>query len=140
MPSHPIHQFNTTSLKEGLKNIRRRTPSLLQKSASEKQLEVINQDTKSEADFIILATQLKEINLISMPSSMHNYIIQKTTPIQIKVNQLRQAQQISENSTKWADVCDCEELEDVLDRLEKKSGISPCATIASNLRNWRGNT
>ena len=98
MPTRHIHQSNTTKTLT-LKNIRRHTSSLLQKSVSEIQPEVINQDTKLEADFTVLATKLKDINLINMSSSTHTYIVQKTTSIQIKVNQLRQ-QQISEKRRK----------------------------------------
>ena len=123
-PAPPIHQGNPISLKDGLKNVRRRTPTLHQNSDSETQPDVIDKDTKLEADFTILAAKLQEINLINVPSSTLNYIIQKLTSLQIKVDQVRKPQQISENSTKWADVCDSNELDKVLDRLEKIRNLS----------------
>ena len=59
---------------------------------SETRAEEINQDTKPETDFTILATKLKEINLTNMPISTKHYIAQKMTSLQNKGNHLQQQQ------------------------------------------------
>ena len=119
IPTQPTYQSNATSLKEGLKNIRRSTPSVHRAPVLEKQLETLNQGTKFEAVFSTLASKLKEFNLTNMSCSTKSYIVQKLTSIEIKVNHIRQQQQIPENSTNNADVLDRKEVDDVLDRLEK---------------------
>ena len=92
MPCHRIYHNTPTSLKTGLKNTRRSTPTRDQNPLPEVQEEVCSQTTNHEADFDILVTQIKEINLTNIPSSHMDGIMQKLTSLQNKAERLQQQQ------------------------------------------------
>jgi hypothetical protein len=77
MPSQPSYQDTNISLKTGFKNIRRSTPFGDQNHPPGTREEVSNQTINFEMDFIILATQFKEIKLTNMSSATKEYIIGK---------------------------------------------------------------
>jgi hypothetical protein len=102
MPSQPSYQDTNISLKTGLKNIRRSTPTGDQNHPSETREEVSNQTINFETDFTILATQLKEIKLTNISSATKEYIWQTAASLENKRNDILQQQQILND---WAEQC-----------------------------------
>jgi hypothetical protein len=90
MQSHFTYQDTNISLKTGLKNIRRNSPTRDQYSLLETPLEEINQDANLAANFAVLTTTLNKLNLINMPSSTKDYTVRKATSLQNRANDIQQ--------------------------------------------------
>jgi hypothetical protein len=128
MPSQPSCQDTNVSLKTGLKNIRRSTPTRDQKSPLETRVEETNQDANLAADFAVLTTTLNKLNPTNMPSSTKEYLVRTATLLQNRANDIRQQQLqqqaitekiILENSrTKGGDVLESQELIAVWEQIE----------------------
>jgi hypothetical protein len=57
-------------------------PTRDQNSPLETQVEKINQDANLAAEFAVLTTTRKKLNLTNMPSSTKDYIVRKVTSLQ----------------------------------------------------------